>query len=615
MPTWQQLRDVKLSQYRHAADGWGKVSHRADAARLRVDREMTIPVRSTQKGETATKAAGDLDRLSRNYQYVHGECGLVRTTLEALAADLEGPQRKLRQALEDAEALKFTVNGDGSVTYPAPASTDGTSSPVLPGPYAPGAGGGTARAGALVPFLPGWGEGGSNANKAMAEDIAERIASAVREASGIDARYAPVLRALKAPAELDVTDDILVDAAKDMRAVRKAVGDFLDDKGIPHGKSPTENREWWSNLTDEQRDEYATLHPAEIGALDGLPSEVRDTSNRLVLAETRALLSQQYERLGPEPPQYVQVGDPPSAVVNPLWQQWHKSGGERLRAQLKGMQAIQDRLDASGVPGRNGEPGLPQAYLLGFDTKGDGHAIIANGNPDTADHTAVFVPGTGSKLEDAGGDIRRMTDTWRQTQQMAPGKATSTITWIGYDAPQNLVTDSPRPSYAYGAAPKLNSFLDGLRAAEGSDAVCLPSHHTTVIAHSYGTTVVGAAAKEHHIAADDIVVAGSPGMLVGDASDLGVGKDHVWSEAAGDDPVPYIGRPFLAGDKWGVHYFHGIPYKAGHISTIPSDEAFGGHRMDVDTSGHSDYWDEGSTSAQNQARVIVGQYALVKEDE
>lgn len=618
MSTWRQLRDLKLSAYRDTAGGWGKVSHRADAARLRVDREMTIPVRSTQKGVTATKAADELDRLSRNYQYIHGECGLIRTTLESLATDLEGPQRKLRQALEDAEAFKFTVNDDGSVTYPAAQVPYGPyasgKSPAGPVPLALGAGSGAARAGAPVPYLPGNGEGAGNPNKAKAEDIAERIASAVRDAGEIDSRYAPVLRKLKAPAGLDVTDDMLVDAAKDMYAVRKAVDDYLDEKQIPHGRSPAENRKWWDSLSNGQRDEYATLYPAEIGALDGLPSEVRDTSNRMVLVETRAQVEQQYRRLGPEPPQYVQAGDPPSAVVNPIWQQWREKGGERVRDLRRGMDAIQARLDAGGVPGPHGEPGLPQAYLLGFDTKGDGHAIIANGNPDRADNTAVYVPGTGAQLANARGDIGRMNDTWQQAHQMAPGKAMSTITWIGYDAPQNVLTDSPRPSYAYDAAPKLNNFLDGLQTAHSTtDGACRPPGHTTVIAHSYGTTVVGAATKEHHIAANDIVVAGSPGMLVGDARDLGVGEDHVWSEAARNDPVPYIGRPFLAGQKLGTQTVHGVPYGLGAISTIPSDEAFGGHRMEVDTSGHSGYWDEGSTSLKNQARVVVGQYDLVEE--
>lgn len=35
--------------------------------------------------------------------------------------------------------------------------------------------------------------------------------------------------------------------------------------------------------------------------------------------------------------------------------------------------------------------------------------------------------------------------------------------------------------------------------------------------------------------------------------------------------------------------------------------------MDVDTSGHSGYWDTGSVSLNNQAAVVVGKYGNVKE--
>src|SRR3954471_1603116 len=104
MPTWQQLRDLKITEYEDSADGWNNVSNRSDASRVRVDQEMSIPVRSTQKGETSDAAVRRLNQLRDNYQYLHSECGLIRTTLNALAAELAGPQRKLKQALEDAES-------------------------------------------------------------------------------------------------------------------------------------------------------------------------------------------------------------------------------------------------------------------------------------------------------------------------------------------------------------------------------------------------------------------------------------------------------------------------------------------------------------------------------
>lgn len=594
MPTWQQLRDAKLTEYEDAADGWGKVSNRADAARIRVDQEMAAPIHTTQKGEAKTAAQRDMTRLSRNYQYLHGECGLVRTALNALAAELIDAQKKLQQALDDAADLKFTVNEDGSVEYPQ--------STQLPMAAGASAGNGVAKPGAPVPFLPGAGEAQGDPNKGKAEDIAERIRQAVSSAVDTDNRYAGILRRLKAPDGLEVTDGMLMDEVRDMGEVQKATGKYLGKEHIPHGASPADNRKWWDGLTQEQREEYQTLFPAEIGALDGIPSAVRDSANRTVLDETRAQVQHDLDQLGPEPPKTIVTAA--GVVRNPEWTFWDARGGSRLKGQLTGMQAIEARFDQTGVDD------LPPAYLLGFDLKGNGHVILANGNPDTADNTAVYVPGTTSRLEGAHGDISRMTRVWKEAHAMSAGQSTSTITWIGYDAPQNIVTDSPRSGYAYHAAPTLNTFMDGLQTAQGGP----DASHTTLIGHSYGTTVIGAAAKEHHIAADDIVVAGSPGMLVGDAGDLGVGKDHVWSEAASSDPVPYIGRDFLGGWKWGVDTYHGVPYNAGYIQTIPSDESFGAHRMDVDTSGHSGYWTERSTSIKNQAAVVVGRYDKVQED-
>ena len=40
----------------------------------------------------------------------------------------------------------------------------------------------------------------------------------------------------------------------------------------------------------------------------------------------------------------------------------------------------------------------------------------------------------------------------------------------------------------------------------------------------------------------------------------------------------------------------------------PTDPAFGSNRFVVDTAGHSAYWKPNSTSLENQAFIVVGQY-------
>ncbi len=117
--TWQRLRDLKLSELDDAGDGWGAVSERADANRVRVEAEMTGALLKTQESESARSAARRLKRLGRNYEYIHTECGLIRSTVNGLSHELSAPQRRLKEALDDAASLSYTVHNDGSVTYPA----------------------------------------------------------------------------------------------------------------------------------------------------------------------------------------------------------------------------------------------------------------------------------------------------------------------------------------------------------------------------------------------------------------------------------------------------------------------------------------------------------------
>ena len=69
---------------------------------------------------------------------------------------------------------------------------------------------------------------------------------------------------------------------------------------------------------------------------------------------------------------------------------------------------------------------------------------------------------------------------------MIPGSGdTAGIVWLGYDAPDTI----PRAigaGYARDGAPDLRDFTEGLRESSQN-----PDARTTVIGHSYGSTVVG----------------------------------------------------------------------------------------------------------------------------
>ncbi|WP_116212042.1 alpha/beta hydrolase [Streptomyces olivoreticuli] len=580
MVTIDELTKLDRSKFTKAADAWSRVSNRASTAMGRVEGEMLATLRGTQKGDAATSALQNLTRLSKNYQYIHAECGLIRTALSGLAEELEGPQNKLKQALKDAADLKFTVNPDGSVKYP---TTEATKVPFVQQP---------ARSG-NVPLI-----GKPDPNQAKAQEIADRIAAAVQDAAEIDGRYAKALSKLNTNGKLDQTD--WADVARDIKDVRAAAGKHFSEDKIPKGKSPKENAEWWARRTQAERDEYVALFPASVGALDGLPATVRDQANRLVITQDQADIEQRFRYLETHEPKQYERRTRGEWRVRDEWKEW-KREKERVEGIKDGIEALQERLVNTT------KKGLPEPYLLSFDTNGRGHAVVANGNPDYAQHTAVYVPGTGSRLEKIEDGLGRSDKLWRTSAALAPDQKISTISWYGYEAPQRVKQDASHSSYADNAAGSVNQFVSGLRASHASDV----NEHMTVVAHSYGTTVTGSAARQGYLSADDVVFAGSPGVQVGRAADMDVPKGHVWNEHAenGDDDVGDFGK-----------YVHG--HWEGTDFVIPNDAKFGAQQMATDTEGHSGYWeytegedgkpDKPSLSIKNQGRVIVGQYGEVK---
>ncbi|MEV7712618.1 alpha/beta hydrolase, partial [Streptomyces sp. NPDC088270] len=387
------------------------------------------------------------------------------------------------------------------------------------------------------------------------------------------------------------------DAQSDMGGVREAGKSYLDSlPEPPRDGSPKDNASWWNGLSPEEQAAWLSLQPDTVGALDGLPSPVRDEANRVVLSEKQGELQLELDSI-PKPPAnewtWIPAGQLPSKVHTDEWMAWYNKYGDRyeqLNKSLNGMQSIQERFDSTGVKN------LPEAYLLGFDAEGNGRAIVANGNPDTADHQAVYVPGTTSNLGGIGGDINRMVNVWTVANDSADGKSVSTITWLGYDAPQSIVKDSPFSHYANDGAPAFNQFLDGLDASHTGDS----DPHRTAIGHSYGTTLIGSAARQGDLNADDVILAGSPGVQVSKAEQLDVATGHVWNQEADGDPVPDIGRYGHGGTDWDGPW------------TIPSDERFGANQMTTDTEGHSDYWKEGTDSLWNQGQVVAGNSDEVK---
>ncbi|GAA2256860.1 hypothetical protein GCM10010415_17610 [Streptomyces atrovirens] len=603
------LKRLKPSEFEEAADGYRAAGDMADTAKDQIDRVVVPGMRKSLKGESLEAAVGELRKLSANFHYSQIECGLISTALNGFAHELDAARKKLLSALDDAEAAKFTVDANGNVTYPEGGPTEGS------GPPAKGGTVGSLTDPTAQAVARQAANADPNPHHARALAIADRIAQALKEATETDTKWAPKIRALKADDDLTVSHEDLRDAQSDMGGVREAGKDYLASiGGPPKDATPQQNADWWKGLAPEEREAYLATHPELVGRLDGLPAEVRDEANRVVFEEKRSEYQLRLNSI-PKPPAnewtWITAGPYPSKVHTDEWMAWNRQHGDeyrRLTASLKGMNAIQGRFDETG------REGLPEAYLLGFSPEGNGRAIVATGNPDTAQHQAVYVPGTTANLEKVGGDINRMTELWRQTNQASPDASVSTITWLGYDAPQSIVKDAPFEHYAYDGAPAYRQFMDGLDASHSGPG----EPHRTAIGHSYGTTLIGAAAETGNLNADDVIFAGSPGVKVGHADEMDVPKGHVWNQEADDDPVPDIGRWGHGGSNWSL---------GGGVFLIPSDEeAFGANQMNTGpegsgptgttgATGHSQYWDRGTTALKNQALVVVGKYGYVTTPE
>ncbi|MFD5077514.1 alpha/beta hydrolase [Streptomyces sp. NPDC058371] len=588
--TWQQLRDLKLSELSDAAEAWGAASRHADSARERVDGEMNGGIAKTQESESARAAVKRLKRLSENYHYIKTECGLIRGTVDGLATELAAPRKSLHEALNDAAALGYTVNENGSIDYPAGGKLEGTSEDV-PGGTAYGQNGHFdssnpgPSSGEKGLYQPGLGEDGRqlkspNPHYSKAKDIADRISHALLSAQEIDARYSGSLRKLKSGPGLIVDTKTWADVASDVDTVGLNALPYLKSH-IPFDESPGGRKRWWDQLTERQREEYIAAFPGVIGNLDGVPAATRDEANRESLKFLIADLKGE--------------------------------DNDRSRGQLEGLMGIQKKLD---------EPSNPPMLLLGVGSEGNGRAIVSYGNPDTSRNVSSYVPGLGTALDADFAD-----DTVRRAFQTAKGAykydhSSASIVWLGYDAPGIMEVGST--SDAEKGAPAYREFMAGIEATNENE-----DPHITAIGHSYGSLLVGTAARSGDgiPGADDIVLLGSPGTGAQTADELNVGRGHVFAASAGNDPVSWL--PPATSLLGPVPAFVNFDDGENYFGRDPVSKEFGATRIESGdgplpvlsgegaTPAHSGYFDSerNPSAAENIARIVAGRSDAVMTEE
>jgi hypothetical protein len=343
----------------------------------------------------------------------------------------------------------------------------------------------------------------------------------------------------------------------------------------------------WNQLNPEEKD-WLYRQDHGIGNHPGMPWDPPDHSgkdhyNRLHLDELEQQSQSDVDRIQSSIDDLMSARQVDDGSVYALQSQLAAASDR-----LAGYAAMHATLNSGDGPTR---------YLGLLDEFGRG--AVAIGNPDTARRNAVFVPGTGQGLARLRFSDDKAMAMYTAALLADPGLRPDDVavtTWMDYDRPIDL-SRAAFPQPAYGGAERLDAFENGQRASHvGAASV------DTVIGHSYGSTVVGAAASRgHHLDADNVIAVGSPGMMVDRANrlDLHTGA-HVYVMRAQNDVISMGGIV----TEW-------------TLGADPIAPGFGAQRLAADpgpagplgllsVAAHSSYWQGGNSALRNFGAVIAG---------
>jgi glycine cleavage system regulatory protein len=360
----------------------------------------------------------------------------------------------------------------------------------------------------------------------------------------------------------------------------------------PTQGSPAGNATWWKSLSTLQQQQVITKHPDWIGNRDGVSFTARDLANRALLTIDRGFLLAGSMRLQAA-----------------LAKNWSASAITTHSHDAATLRQVQDKLASiKAIEATLADPSPRQLLLLDL-SQVRAQAAIANGNVQTADNVAVFVPGMTSNVTDTMQDYDRTMKQMRHRSEQESARAhpaqaetTATVTWIGYQTPE-LGWDllNPDKSVASDATAKkgaahLVPFLRGIGDSRDHDP------HLTLLGHSYGSTTAGLALRQE-TGVDDAVFFGSPGLDTSRFQDLRLAPGHASYIAAADDPVVGLGDFGALG--LAPSQLDGLEQASALESTVV-DPLTGEIRQFAEVTGHSSYLADESTSQYNMSVVVAG---------
>ena len=508
-------------------------------ATLEASRQLsTLAVFDTWEGATA-EARQHTNASIRQDLDAHGNESLaVAQAANKAADDIEHVQSELRTLRQDASELQMTIDPLTNQVVPSSSFNGPVTAAVL-----------------------------------IQKQLQPRLDALIAEANAVDSELAAAINMA------DGDTPIPQGPHENRPDIQQALA-----KPLP--SDPKEFADLWNKLTPEEKDWlYSRDH--DIGNHDGMPWDPsdhlgKDHYNRLHLPELKQQAQADVDWMQHSLDELMGERNADDGAIYSLQSQLAAA-----KTRLQGYQDVEATLNKSG----------PHRYLGQLDQWG--HGAVAINNPDTAKRNAILVPGTGQDLTTMDGADAKSLAMYQAALRADPGLGAQDVavtTWMGYDRPMDLgQADFPGPAQASAAA--LDSFEAGQRASH----VGAPSIDT-ILGHSYGSTMVGAAASGgHNLGVDNIVAVASPGMLADSVHDLSLNPGgHVYAMLAENDII----GPAGVGTQWTLGY-------------EPTSPQFGAMRLDADPGpagplgspsidAHSSYWNPGNKALSNMGAVIAG---------
>ena len=261
-----------------------------------------------------------------------------------------------------------------------------------------------------------------------------------------------------------------------------------------------EVNDWWTSLSDAERADIITKHPAWIGNLDGIPMNDRNAANQVWLPIMQRDMEQQIAEYEPKYRElWIPVGNGAGRYIIQPTEEYARPLDKK-----RDIDALANMFTSSQESGNR--------TLLVLDNTGDHfRAAVGTGDVDSADHVLVYTPGMsnsvfgdvatadgepGSKIVEVDRIITEARLSLARTYNEGGEETVAGVVWLGYDSPSEMETMSFSEGTALNdneaekSGPDLAGFYDGIQATHRGDP------HLVAGGHSYGSVVTGYALRD-----------------------------------------------------------------------------------------------------------------------